>query len=1088
MKKILYRLSALLLAAAAFLACQRDEIVETPTLKITDESGQVVLEYGQTLDYVLDLSYYQYSATANAANEILKASQFQVRSNCSWKLVPIGDTPEWVHPFPDAGDKEGVFFFLAQRNNDQTDSRQVVYQVVINDGARDIPVGGTIIISQDAAVDFLKTNQAKLDINKEGGNASVTVTSNLPWTYTLVPDADYASPAIEEWVEDRTELKEESVSQTLRFRFGDNSEGSLRGAILTITPEGHPDLEKRIPITQFGLDVEVTGFPVSWYGSSNNYPTWPSASNPVPTIQAFQGNGTITFHRADIPGIDRTASTCDVSGSNPRVNGAWPGDYWEFTVPNPISAGSLIKLSFEGRISGSGIQHWRLEYKDGTEWKIAGTPLTAEIAADDVWPAETITYTHDMAPGGSADDYNKIITQIVRYTETTDEVAFRFYAASNVIASSGLRMAKPTTASVRLDNSKPSTITNDATISCVASGGEIKLADIEVKGVDKGYLLFDGAPKAPAAITVTASDDFTVTADVPWLHVTKGETGKADEETAVEITCEDSTLSEPREGNVIVQAGVTRKYIPVIQSAAGQQLEPFISIIGGNKATADYEEGELTVMLQANVEVSVEADSWLTVTPKDTKAMVEKLTYSVAYGENAGTEDRTGTIRFYNETENAEAILTVTQTGKPLKKVYFKDNFEWLAPYTAAYKAAKPDATLDPVGSNLASHDQPNLWNDQANFKVVTDDLYERGYIDLNPSAKTLYMQENYFKMGATNKHTGLQLPPCDYEGTTPVNVDLTFDWCAHMTGAGKIDVTTLVVELTGAGTCADSGTAISNEITTTQTQGQLAWQHATVTLVGVTSATRIKVYPAKMNEASPPSQMRWHFDNIMITESDYVAPASFPVVWSFKAPGDDWVKGTDFDLIQPTGSYVYSDTHEGKLSVNRAGDSTVSAPTYKDDGVPPGNRLLSYGIYLDDYWLFEVENVMNPAGTYGITYSTCASGSGPKFFILEYSLDGKNWTAINSKTTSETMNDANSTTRDVTYTYGISYTSGAANEVLVVNETFHLGAMEKAAKLQVRARVSDTMVVNRAKELNGVNNGGTNRIGSRAEISFTAD
>ena len=887
---------------------------------------------------------------------------------------------------------------------------------------------------------------------------------------------------------------EGSFQQSLKFIFADNSEGAIRGATLFITVADHPELDKEIPITQFGVEVEAVGFPVSWPGSAgnSNYPKWPSATNGVPTILSTVGSGTITMVRADVPGLDRTASTTDCSGSNPRINGVWPGDYLEFNVPAAVSAGSLIKIQFEGRISGGGIKHWRLEYLDGSEWRLVTAAKTEDVPADEYGPAETITYTHDMSPGGSADEYNKVISHVVRYENTTSEVAFRFIAASSIAASSGKHLEKPNTGSARLDNSGGEKGC-DASITCVASGGEIKFADITVAGLEKDYILFDGTPKAPVNFTVTASDDFTVTADVPWLHIDEGAAGLSDEETAVKVSCDASTLSEPREGKITILAGVTRKVIPVIQSAAGQQLEPFISIVGGNKATADYEAGELTVMLQANVEVSIEADSWLTVTPMDTKAMVEKLNYSVAYSENAGTEDRTGTIRFYNETENAEAILTVTQTGKPSKKVYFKDNFEWLAPYTTAYKeayaAANPGKTaaLDPVGSNLASHDQPNLWNDQANFKVVTDDLYERGYIDLNPSAKTLYMQENYFKMGATNKYTGLQLPPCDYEGTTPVNVDLTFDWCAHMTGTGNIDVTTLVVELTGAGTCADSGTAISNEITTTQTKGNLAWQHATVTLVGVTSATRIKVYPAKMNAETPPNQLRWHFDNIMITESDYVPPVRFPVVWSFKPVGDDWVKGTDFDLIQPTGSYVYSDTHEGKLSVNRAGDATANNPTYTTD-TTIDTRLLSYGVYKDDFWLFEVDNVKNPAGTYGITYSSCASGSGPKFFILEYSLDGSSWTDINTKTTSETMKDDAATTRDVTYTYALSYTSDSANEVLLVNQSFHLPEMTTVQKLRIRARVSDTMVVDRKKELNGPTHGGTNRIGRHAEITFTAD
>ena len=83
-------------------------------------------------------------------------------------------------------------------------------------------------------------------------------------------------------------------------------------------------------------------------------------------------------------------------------------------------------------------------------------------------------------------------------------------------------------------------------------------------------------------------------------------------------------------------------------------------------------------------------------------------------------------------------------------------------------------------------------------------------------------------------------------------------------------------------------------------------------------------------------------------------------------------------------------------------------------------------------------------------------------------------------------MTDTAGTTRDVTYTYALSYTSNTANEVLTVEESFHLPAL--SGKLLIRARVCDTMALARNKELNGPDNGGTTRIGHRAEISFEAD
>ena len=72
-----------------------------------------------------------------------------------------------------------------------------------------------------------------------------------------------------------------------------------------------------------------------------------------------------------------------------------------------------------------------------------------------------------------------------------------------------------------------------------------------------------------------------------------------------------------------------------------------------------------------------------------------------------------------------------------------------------------------------------------------------------------------------------------------------------------------MTVELEGPGVCADSGTALSNPITHVQETGQMFWQKGSVTLQGVTSATRIKIRPTNMG--SKPDYQRWHLDNIRI-------------------------------------------------------------------------------------------------------------------------------------------------------------------------------------------------------------------------------
>jgi hypothetical protein len=260
------------------------------------------------------------------------------------------------------------------------------------------------------------------------------------------------------------------------------------------------------------------------------------------------------------------------------------------------------------------------------------------------------------------------------------------------------------------------------------------------------------------------------------------------------------------------------------------------------------------------------------------------------------------------------------------------------------------------------------------------------------------------------------------------------------------------------------------------------------LTVVSATPQTRITIRPTNADPSvtSSRKQNRWYLDNIKVEQSDYVEvkPVSFPVVWSFKEPGDDWKDGVDWHCENPTGSYVYSDTHEGKLSVVRFGEAPSSVPTYKTD-TPLGTRLLHYGMYKDDYWLFEVDNVRNPAGTYTIGYGACSSAAGPKFFALEYSVDGEHWFGVNTKTVSEAFKDG-SNARDVTYTYALSYESNAANEVYTVTESFHAPAF--SGKIFIRARVADTMKLDRKAEMTSPAHGGTNRIGNRAEIHFVAD
>lgn len=436
-----------------------------------------------------------------------------------------------------------------------------------------------------------------------------------------------------------------------------------------------------------------------------------------------------------------------------------------------------------------------------------------------------------------------------------------------------------------------------------------------------------------------------------------------------------------------------------------------------------------------------------------------------------------------------------------IERVYFQDNFDWLYYWVLDYREKNPTDTksMDPVGDNLASHSQPNIWSKFSN--TIGADFTARSYIDLCPSNKTLYLQENYFKMGASNKQTGLKLPEVEF-GNEAVDVILTFDWCAHMAGDGAIDIVPLVVSIEGDGTCDDTGTKISNRFVSPQNKSELRWIPASIRLNGVTSATRISIYP-KYESFTQSSVHRWHIDNIKIKEAGvkHQTVATFPVVWSMKDPaelveGVDYLAGKSYD-----GSYVYSDDHKGKLTVIReSGPDPSGASTYgwrtdnnNDDPDYVGGALLHYNVTLDNYWLFDVYNVKNPAGMYNISYFMSASNAGPKCFVLEYSVDnGENWVEINvdeEKTWSFDLKDDDSSVtthydRTVRYTYALAPESNKANEVCAVNESFHLDAIETMTNLKIRARVISDV----GHQGNRLIGNGTNRIFKNITISFTPD
>lgn len=199
----------------------------------------------------------------------------------------------------------------------------------------------------------------------------------------------------------------------------------------------------------------------------------------------------------------------------------------------------------------------------------------------------------------------------------------------------------------------------------------IKVSDSHIPYAEPEYanvtvsdevVTFEGTPTGPASITVNSDKDWTITKsqNSDWfsIDVTQGAAGS---DTKVAVTCEPSTISTLRRSTFVIASADTRKTIHVVQSAAGGELDPLISIVGGNKATVEATQSTMSVKIQANVPFRYDCDvDWITpAAQKSSLVSVTEGAFTVA--ANNGTDERTAHIRFYNDKYGLETIYTVKQ-------------------------------------------------------------------------------------------------------------------------------------------------------------------------------------------------------------------------------------------------------------------------------------------------------------------------------------------------------------------------------------------------------------------------------------------
>lgn len=185
------------------------------------------------------------------------------------------------------------------------------------------------------------------------------------------------------------------------------------------------------------------GFPIEWIVGVANNETVKSFEKTGKFISST-GSGVISYVQAP-ENVELTKEKYVLrvgETGEPFVEGAWPGDYWEFKSDSPISKGTTIGVEFTFRTSKGGYKYWMLEYLDGEEWKPLGE--TKKIG----YNGAQVDYTHTLLPGGK--DNNQIEGKYT-VTANTESACVRFRLVSNITVKDKPQKA-PAGNTVRLSN------------------------------------------------------------------------------------------------------------------------------------------------------------------------------------------------------------------------------------------------------------------------------------------------------------------------------------------------------------------------------------------------------------------------------------------------------------------------------------------------------------------------------------------------------------------------------------------------------------------------------------------------------------
>lgn len=226
------------------------------------------------------------------------------------------------------------------------------------------------------------------------------------------------------------------------------------------------------------------------------------------------------------------------------------------------------------------------------------------------------------------------------------------------------------------------------------------------------------------------------------------------------------------------------------------------------------------------------------------------------------------------------AAIGLIAMSASAQTVYFEEDFEWLAPWTAVGDG-KGTPAADIVGTNQADTYQPQITKSIVDDVTAEQALLKKGYefmrYDKNgPNAgECIYIQKNYLKFGKTGFQGSMTLPAMESLGSGVTAPVLSFDWYSQRQGSGVFDPTEIVIIVaTGTDTLSYAVPKLEFE-----NNAEAKWTRVNITLTGatLTSSSRITIRNID-SQLKSTKALRWHIDNIKLASDGNAGVEDFEI------------------------------------------------------------------------------------------------------------------------------------------------------------------------------------------------------------------